>query len=71
MRKIIQKDEVGMDSTDLNSGFIVNVENFKRRRALQSFWSLDMHSKMFFERALHVKRDNEFIFITKAQSRHR
>ena len=71
MRKAMRKGIPEVSFAGVNSGFISNVENFKRRRTLQSFWSLDMSSKMFFKRVLHVKRDGEFVFITKAQSRSR
>ena len=71
MKKNGRKEEPKMDFSDFNHGFMANVENFKRRRALQSFWSLDISSKMFFERALHVRRDTDFVFITKAQSKNR
>ena len=50
---------------------VSNIENFKRRRTLHPFGSLDLSSKLFFERALHVKRGGEFVFLTKSQSRHR
>ncbi len=50
---------------------ISNVENFKRRRALHPFYSLDLSSKLFFERALHVRRGSEFVFLTKSQGRNR
>ena len=50
---------------------VVNIENFKRRRALHPFESLDLSSKLFFERALHVKRGSEFVFLTKNQGRNR
>ena len=55
----------------LENGFISNIENFKRRRALHPFWSLDLSSKLFFERALHVKHGGEFVFLTKSQGRNR
>ncbi len=71
MRKVMRKVAVSVGFADFDPGFMANVENFKRRRALQSFWSLDISSKMFFKRALHVRRDSEPIFITKAQSRNR
>ena len=50
---------------------VVNIENFKRRRTLHPLWSLDLSSKLFFERALHVKRGGEFVFLTKSQGRNR
>lgn len=69
MKKMMPKEISKMDFGGFDPGFITNVENFKRRRALQSFWSLDISSKMFFQRALHIKRNSEFVFITKAQSK--
>lgn len=71
MKKSMRKAVLRMDFSDFEPGFMTNVENFKRRRALQSFWSLDISSKMFFERALHLRRESEFVFITKAQSKSR
>ena len=50
---------------------VANIENFKRRRVLHPFESLDLSSKLFFERALHVKRGGEFVFLTKSQGRNR
>ena len=68
----------GVSNGSLKAGFdafgddpVSNIENFKRRRALHSFWSLDVSSKLFFERALHVKRSGEFVFLTKSQGRNR
>ena len=71
MKKMIRKNILKMDFADFEPGFMTNVENFKRRRALQSFWSLDISSKMFFERALHLRRAGEFFFAAKAQSKSR
>ena len=71
MRKVIRKEVPKVGLVGFEPGFMANVENFKRRRALQSFWAIDMSSKMFFERALHVRRGTEFVFITKAQSKNR
>ena len=71
MRKTIRKQILKMGFAGFEPGFMTNVENFKRRRALQSFWSLDISSKMFFERGLHLRRASEFVFITKAQSKNR
>ena len=71
MRKIMNKEVLSASDAGFGCGFIANVENFKRRRVLQSFWSLDMSSKMFFKRVLHVKREGEMIFITKTQSKNR
>ena len=71
MRREILKESLtaGFDALDEEVGS--NVENFKRRHALQPFWSLDLSSKLFFERALHVKRGGEFVFLTKSQGRNR
>jgi hypothetical protein len=46
-----------------------SIENFKRRRALPTFSSLDMSSRLFFERVLSVRKIREMIFIPKAQAR--
>ncbi len=56
---------------DIFEDGISNIESFKRRRALHSFWSLDLSSKLFFERVLHVKRGSEVVFVTKSQGRGR
>ncbi|PIU40044.1 MAG: hypothetical protein COT00_03730 [Candidatus Omnitrophica bacterium CG07_land_8_20_14_0_80_50_8] len=48
-----------------------NIESFKRRQTLRPFWSLDISSRLFFERVLHVKRASEVIFLTKSQSKNR
>ena len=43
--------------------FEMNVENFKRRRALAP--RLDAESRLFFERIMSVKKMQELVFITK------
>ena len=48
-----------------------SIENFKRRRALPTFSSLDMSSRLFFERVLSVRKIREMVFIPKAQARSR
>ena len=62
---------MGADCDELGDKFVSNIENFKRRGALQPFGSLDLSSKLFFERALHVKRTADFIFLTKHQGKNR
>ena len=64
-----ENSKTGFDA--FGDEIISNIENFKRRRALHPFYSLDLSSKLFFERALHVKRGGEFIFLTKSQGRNR
>lgn len=54
-----------------NGRFDSNVENMKRRGALLPMYSLDMSSRLFFDRILSVKRVREMIFITKATAKHR
>ncbi len=71
MKKGILRDVVKTDCDAFGDEFVPNVENFKRRRTLQPFWSLDLSSKLFFERALHVKRSGDFVFLTKNQSKNR
>ena len=48
-----------------------SVENFKRRRALPPFSTLDTSSRLFFERILAVKKDRELVFFTKASAKSR
>ena len=48
-----------------------SIENFKRRRALPTFSSLDMNSRLFFERVLSVRKIREMVFIPKALARSR
>ena len=47
------------------------VENFKRRRTLRPFNSLDVASRLFFQRILTVKRAREIVFITRAGAKSR
>lgn len=51
--------------------FDTNVENLKRRGALLPMYSLDMNSRVFFDRVLTVRKVREFVFITKSNSRGR
>lgn len=48
-----------------------NVENFKRRRALQPGPGLDFQSQLFFERILNIKKMRELVFITKSLAKGR
>jgi hypothetical protein len=48
-----------------------SVENFKRRRALPPFSTLDAGARLFFERILAVKKDRELVFFTKASAKSR
>ena len=71
MRKEMEREDSKSGFDTFESEVVSNIENFKRRRALRPFWSLDLSSRLFFERALHVKRSGEFVFLTKSQSRNR
>ena len=71
MKKEITKENSKVDFDIFGDGIVSNIENFKRRRVLHPFGSLDLSSKLFFERALHVKRGGEFVFLTKNQGRNR
>ncbi len=51
--------------------FDMNVENLKRRGALLPMYSLDMNSRVFFDRVLTVRKVREFVFITKSTSKGR
>jgi hypothetical protein len=51
--------------------FDMNVENMKRRGALLPMYSLDMNSRVFFDRVLTVRKVREFVFITKANAKGR
>lgn len=44
----------------------MNVENTKRRQALQPFGGIDVDSRLFFERVLNVKKIRDFVFISKS-----
>ena len=64
----------GRSRTDLEAfgdEMVSNVENFKRQRTLHHLGLVDLSSKLFFERALHVRRGGEFVFLTKNQGRNR
>ena len=71
MKKEMLKEnsKAGLDA--FGDEIVSNIENFKRRRAMHPFGSLDLSSRLFFERALHVKRGSEFVFLTKSQGRNR
>ena len=69
MKKGTPSRNLGLDL--FREGMVSNIENFKRRRALHPFGMLDLSSRLFFERALHVKRGEEFIFFTNADSKDR
>lgn len=59
-------------SDTFNQGrFDMNVENMKRRGALLPMYSLDMNSRVFFDRVLTVRKVREFVFITKTTSKGR
>ena len=47
--------------------FEATLENFKRRRALLHASPVDMHSKLFFERILQVKKVKELLFCGRAR----
>ena len=51
--------------------FDTNVENLKRRGALLPMYSLDMNSRVFFDRVLTVRKVREFVFITKSKTKDR
>ena len=51
--------------------FNESLENFKRRRALSGFGSVDSGSRLFFERIVDTKKNRDFVFITKARSKNR
>ena len=51
--------------------FNVNLENFKKRRALPGSGFVDANSRLFFERIVDTKKNREFVFITKAKSKDR
>ena len=51
--------------------FDTNVENMKRRGALLPMYSLDMNSRVFFDRVLTVRKVREFVFITKSNTKGR
>lgn len=53
-----------MDSDYL---FEETLENFKRRRALSHSSPVDMHSKVFFERILQVKKVKDLVFCGRAR----
>ncbi len=53
--------------SEVSLSFETNVENFKRKRALQSLSILDRTSKLFFDRMLEVKKIKDLIFVTKSQ----
>ena len=71
MKKELLVENSKSDFDVFGDELVANIENFKRRRALHPLWSLDLSSKLFFERALHVKRGGEFVFLTKSQGRNR
>ena len=71
MRKGMVKENSRRGFDAFENEVIANIESVKRRRALRPFWPLDLNSKLFFERALHVKRGGDFVFLTKSQSRNR
>ena len=71
MKREMLKRSLDTDCDAFSEDVGLNIENFKRRQVLQPFWSLDLSSKLFFERALHVKRGGEFVFLTKSQGRNR
>jgi hypothetical protein len=48
----------------------MNLENFKRRRALPSLGAFAGDAR-FFERILSVKKIQELVFITKAAAKNR
>lgn len=54
-----------------NDRFDTNVENLKRRGALLPMYSLDMNSRVFFDRVLTVRKVREFVFITKSKPKGR
>ncbi len=45
--------------------FEATLENFKRRRALSS--PIDIRSKLFFERILHIKKVRDLVFFGRAR----
>ena len=67
MRKTLKAEPGVNESFDYHNGD--SVENFKRRRALPPFSSLDTDSLLFFERIVNVKKVRELIFITKARAK--
>lgn len=50
--------------------FDVNIENFKKRRALSGV-SLNSDLRSFFDRIVDVKKSKEFVFVPKAKAKHR
>ena len=71
MKKAMLRDNSRANFHAFGDEVVSNIENFKRRRVLHPFGSLDLSSRLFFERALHVKRGSEFVFLTKSQGRNR
>lgn len=46
-----------------------NIENFKRRRAVSPFTSLDDETRAFFEKMVSVRRIKDFAFLRREDSR--
>ena len=67
MSKAIKHRSLSDSFSEVGFAFDTNVENFKRKRALQSLSILDQTSKLFFQRMLEVKKIKDFIFVTKSQ----
>lgn len=55
MRKAVRKEP-----------FDFNMESLKRQRALPTLSPVDLESRLFFERILHVRKFRELVFFTKA-----
>lgn len=75
MRKILKTNHTGWFYSNgyfsMKTSNGVSIENFKRRRALPSFDTLDAGSRLFFERILNVKKVRDFVFITRAKAKNR
>lgn len=46
-----------------------NIENFKRRRAVSPFTSLDDETRAFFEKMVSVRKLKDFAFLRREDSR--
>ncbi len=46
-----------------------NVENFKRRRMLSPFASLDDETRAFFEKMVSVRKLKDFVFLKRENSK--